>query len=346
MMAGRGSSTGDAAGGPARHIPVLRDRVVELLAPRPGGIYVDGTFGAGGYAGALLESGCRVLAIDRDPAAVTAGQSMVDDADGRLELVEGRFSELDRIADRAGLAPVDGVALDVGVSSMQLDEAERGFSFAQEGPLDMRMGGDGPTAADVVNTMDEADLARVIFVLGEERRSRAVARALVRQRRTAPFATTRALADAVERTVGRARDGIHPATRTFQALRIYVNSELQELAHGLGAAERVLKPSGRLAVVSFHSLEDRIVKRFLSERSGGRGTSRHLPEIAAEQPTFRLLSRRALRPDESECAANPRARSARLRAGERTEAPARPVDEQALGVPRLPSLETLARRLQ
>jgi 16S rRNA (cytosine1402-N4)-methyltransferase len=346
MMAGRGTSTEDAAGGPARHIPVLLDPVIDLLAPRSGGIYIDGTFGAGGYSRALLGAGCRVLGIDRDPAAVAAGRAMTGEFGNRLVLATGRFSELDALAAEAGMAPADGVALDIGVSSMQIDSAERGFSFMQDGPLDMRMGGDGPTAADVVNAMAEAELARVIFLLGEERRSRAVARAIAAARASGPIDTTARLAEIVARAVGRGHDGIHPATRTFQALRIYVNSELDELARGLGAAERALKPGGRLAVVSFHSLEDRIVKRFLAARSGAGGGSRHLPEREAEAPTFRLLTRKPVRPGDSEIRLNPRARSARLRGGERTEAPARAPDPAALGVPSVPALDSLPRRLQ
>lgn len=339
MMAGRGEPIGDAAGGPARHVPVLLGEVVEAIAPRDGGVYVDGTFGAGGYARAILAAAdCRVIGIDRDPDALEAGRAIAGEYGGRLRLVEGRFSELDRLAADEGVEAADGVALDIGVSSMQLDEAARGFSFTRDGPLDMRMGRTGPSAADIVNAMPEGDLARLIFVLGEERRSRAVARAIGRARAERPIATTRELAEIVARAVGPSRDGRNPATRTFQALRIYVNGELAELAEGLGAAERILRVGGRLAVVSFHSLEDRIVKRFLAERGREARPSRHMPDLPATPPTFRLLGRGAITPGEAEIAANPRARSARLRAAERTAAPARPVDARALGVPSLPQL--------
>ncbi|WP_436637904.1 16S rRNA (cytosine(1402)-N(4))-methyltransferase RsmH [Microbaculum sp. FT89] len=336
MMAGRGGPSEDTAGGPARHIPVLLSDVLDVIAPKPGGIYIDGTFGAGGYTRGILDAAdCRVIAIDRDPSAIRAGQAMVADYRGRLGLVEGRFSELDRLAAGAGVEAADGVALDVGVSSMQIDTPERGFSFIQDGPLDMRMGGDGPSAADIVNTMAEGDLARLIFTLGEERKSRAVARAIGRARADTPIATTGELAEIVARAVGPLRDGKHPATRTFQALRIHVNGELSELAEGLAAAERILKEGGRLAVVSFHSLEDRIVKRFLAERSQVQRGSRHMPEVRAEAPTFKLITRHPVGASEEEIAANPRARSARLRGAERTGAPARPIDPAALGVPRL-----------
>jgi 16S rRNA (cytosine1402-N4)-methyltransferase len=337
MMAGRGEPFEGTAGGPARHIPVLLSEVLDVIAPKAGGIYIDGTFGAGGYTRAILEAAdCRVIAIDRDPTAISAGQTMATDFSGRLALVEGRFSELDAIAEGQGIDRADGVALDVGVSSMQLDQAERGFSFMQDGPLDMRMGADGPSAADIVNTMAEGDLARLIFTLGEEKKSRAVARAIGRARADTPISTTGELAEIVARAVGPLRDGKHPATRTFQALRIYVNGELSELAEGLAAAERILKEGGRLAVVSFHSLEDRIVKRFLAERSKVAQGSRHMPEVKAEAPTFKLLTRHAISASDDETAANPRARSARLRGAERTDAPARAIDAAALGVRRLP----------
>src|SRR5579884_2023835 len=270
MTEGRdGSPVGS---GPARHVPVLRDRAIEFLDVRAGGIYIDGTFGAGGYTRAILAAGaCRVIGIDRDPIALASGKALVEEAHGRLILVEDRFSRLDAIARNCGYDEVDGVVLDVGVSSMQLDRAERGFSFRLDGPLDMRMSGEGPSAADVVNAASERDLAAIIHVLGEERFSRPIARAIVRAREQTPITTTRRLADIVAGVV-RAKPGdIHPGTRTFQALRIAVNDELGELAHALIAAERILRPGGRLVVVSFHSLEDRIVKTFLAARSETRG---------------------------------------------------------------------------
>ena len=315
----------------ARHIPVLLQPVLAALRPIDGGIYVDGTFGAGGYATALLAAArCRVYGIDRDPAAIAVGRALAEVAAGRLELLEGRFADMPALLDAAGVAVVDGVALDLGVSSMQLDQAERGFSFREDGPLDMRMSGRGTSAAEVVNQTEERELADIIFKFGEERHSRRVARAIVRARIQTPITRTLQLAEIVAGTVPR-DPGLHPATRTFQALRIYVNDELGELARGLAAAERLLKPSGRLAVVSFHSLEDRLVKRFLLMRSGeAPRPSRHAPASAATmRPSFRLLSRSAVRPTTAEIAANPRARSARLRAAERTEAPPMTLDEAA-----------------
>ncbi len=311
-----------------------------MLKPRDGGIYVDATFGAGGYSRAILgAAGTRVIGIDRDRSAVTAGFDLVDRSDGRLTLVEDRFSNLAEICAAQGVDLVDGVVMDVGVSSMQLDEADRGFSFRLGGPLDMRMGRDGPTAADVIAKASEADLANIIYIFGEERHSRGVARAIVAARKQAPIATTRALADIVAKVV-RAKPGeIHPATRTFQAVRIFVNEELDELHLALAAAERVLKPGGRLAVVSFHSLEDRIVKNFLVERAKAGGGSRHLPVIAQAAPSFHILTKRPVTPDEDEVAANPRARSAKLRAAERTEAPA----QRAAALPAWPTLAAVMR---
>jgi 16S rRNA (cytosine1402-N4)-methyltransferase len=326
-----------AAAGQAPHVPVLLRQVLDYLAPGDGGVYIDGTFGAGGYARAILgAAGTRVIGIDRDATAIGGGQCLVAASAGRLKVVEGRFADLDALAAGAGAEAVDGVVLDLGVSSMQLDTPGRGFSFRHDGPLDMRMGGDGPSAADVVAAASERDLADIIYNLGEERHSRAVARAIVAARRERPIKTTGALADVVSRIV-RGRPGdIHPATRTFQALRLFVNDELHELEDGLTAAERVLRPGGRLVVVSFHSLEDRIVKTFLAGRSGsGGGGSRHLPEIMPEAATFRTLTRRPVTPDDVETAENPRARSAKLRAAERTNAPARTGADVAL--PRLPS---------
>jgi 16S rRNA (cytosine1402-N4)-methyltransferase len=306
-----------------RHVPVLGREGVEILKPREGGVYVDATFGAGGYSRAILEvGGTRVVGIDRDRTAIAGGFDLVDRSEGRLTLVEDRFSHLGEICAEMGLETVDGVVMDVGVSSMQLDEAERGFSFRLDGPLDMRMADSGPTAADVVAKVSESELADIIYIFGEERHSRRVARAIVAARKEAPIATTRALADIVSRVVRAKPNDIHPATRTFQALRIFVNEELDELQLALEAAERVLKPGGRLVVVSFHSLEDRIVKNFLVERGKSGGGSRHLPERASVPPSFDLLTRRPVIPGEQEIADNPRARSAKLRAAERNAAPA------------------------
>ena len=293
MMTGRGVEPPDVAGGLARHIPVLVRPVVEHLDIRAGGLYIDGTFGAGGYT-------------------------------------------------RAILAAADGVVLDLGVSSMQLDSAERGFSFRLDGPLDMRMEQHGPSAADVVAAASERTLADIIFTLGEERHSRAVARAIVRARAETPIRTTGQLADIVARVVRTRPGDIHPATRTFQALRLFVNDELGELARGLMAGERILKPGGRLVVVSFHSLEDRMVKTFLAARAGTRAGSRHLPQVAARPASFTILTKRPVGPDEAEVASNPRARSAKLRAAERTSAPADSTDRPAL--PRLPSLIDVLRK--
>ena len=338
-----GSDSAAVAGGPARHLPVLARPAVGWLGVRSGGVYVDATFGAGGYTRAILATpGARVIGIDRDPAAVAAGPAVAAEARDRLLVFEERFSNLATILSRAEISAADGVVFDLGVSSMQLDAPGRGFSFRFEGPLDMRMGREGPSAADVVAHASERDLAAIIATLGEERHARAVARAIVRARQERPIATTRALADLVGGVV-RARAGaIHPATRTFQALRIFVNDELAELAHGLAAAERVLRPGGRLVVVAFHSLEDRIVKNFFAERSRPPAGSRHRPEIPPTPPTFRVLTRRPQTPDDAELAANPRARSAKLRAGERTEAAPRAAPIAPL-LPRLPALADVVR---
>jgi 16S rRNA (cytosine1402-N4)-methyltransferase len=322
----------------SRHIPVLGREAVESLNPHQGGIYVDATFGAGGYSRAILEvGGTRVIGIDRDRSAIAGGFELVDRSEGRLTLVEDRFSHLAEVCTAQGIDAVDGVVMDVGVSSMQLDEAGRGFSFRLDGPLDRRRGARGPTAADVVARASEAELADIIYVFGEERHSRRVARAIAAARKEAPIATTRALADIVARVVRSKPGDIHPATRTFQALRIFVNEELDELHLALEAAEQVLKPGGRLAVVSFHSLEDRIVKTFLVERSTTGGGSRHLPELTSAPPSFHLLTRRPVIPGEQEIAVNPRARSAKLRAAERTAAPA----HASAGLPAWPRLSDL-----
>ncbi|WP_294389532.1 16S rRNA (cytosine(1402)-N(4))-methyltransferase RsmH [uncultured Sphingomonas sp.] len=300
-----------------RHIPVLLKEVIAGLAPQAGEIHVDGTFGAGGYTRALLAAGATVVAFDRDPDAIAEGQPLVAESDGRLQLVPDVYSRLaEELAER-GIDAVDGVTLDVGVSSMQLDRADRGFSFQADGPLDMRMGQSGTSAADFVNTAEEAEIADVLFHLGEERQSRRVARAIVAAR---PITRTGELAQVVRKALGyREHDKKDPATRTFQAIRIHVNRELGELEDGLAAAERVLKPGGRLAIVSFHSLEDRIVKRFLKDRSSAPAGSRHLPEIAHAPASFDAVAK-PVRAGEGELARNPRSRSATLRVARRTAA--------------------------
>jgi 16S rRNA (cytosine1402-N4)-methyltransferase len=304
----------------APHTPVLLAEVLEALAPRPGALIVDGTFGAGGYARAFLERGAEVAAFDRDPAARVYAAALVPA--GRLRLSQDRFSTM---AQHLGEAAADGVALDLGVSSMQLDEPARGFSLMRDGPLDMRMGDEGPTAAELVNEASPGELARIFRVYGEERQARRIAGAIVRRRTEQPFTHTLDFAAVVERALGGRRGArLHPATRVFQALRIAVNAELDELEQGLVAAERVLKAGGRLAVVSFHSLEDRIVKTFLTERAGRvPGGSRHAPPLAkGPAPSFELIFNGAHGPTDAEAAANPRARSAKLRAAVRTAAPA------------------------
>jgi 16S rRNA (cytosine1402-N4)-methyltransferase len=317
----------------APHVPVLIGAILRICGPIRG-TWLDGTLGAGGYARALLEAGAdRVIGLDRDPLALSMAQEWGKPWGDRLRLVQGRFSDLDTLAGE----PLDGVALDLGVSSMQLDTPERGFSFMRDGPLDMRMSQDGPSAADIVAEASEAQLADILYNFGEERASRRIAKAIVRARTEAPVATTAALARIVESCLPRPKPGqSHPATRSFQALRIAVNAEFQELLRGLEAAERALRPGGRLAVVTFHSMEDRVVKRFLQQAAGQAGTAnRHAPETEVQAARFRLLSRRAIDPDDAEVAANPRARSARLRAAERLDVPARPADAGALGLPGL-----------
>jgi 16S rRNA (cytosine1402-N4)-methyltransferase len=322
-----------------QHVPVLLNEVIGALQPHDDGVYVDGTFGAGGYARAMLErADCRVLAIDRDRDAVAAGAAMVAAYNGRLMLAHGRYAAMADHLSEQGIDRVDGVALDLGVSSMQIDQPARGFSFSTDGPLDMRMDQSGPSAADVVNHFKQAEIADILFRLGEERRARAIARAIVQHRSDRPFARTRELADLVSAIVGPkgGKRKIHPATRSFLALRLYVNGELPELAQGLAAAERVLRPGGRLAVVTFHSLEDRIVKRFFRQRQVPPARpSRHLPETPddAPAPSFKRIAGGEATPSADETAVNPRARSARLRAGERTDAPALALDMAALGVP-------------
>lgn len=315
------------------HVPVMLAEVVDALAPRAGATFVDGTFGAGGYARALLEAAeCRVVAFDRDPEAIERGRALVERFGDRLTLVQGRFGDMAAGLAALGVVAVDGVAFDLGVSSPQIDQAGRGFSFRLDGPLDMRMTpGQGRDAADLVNSLGEAELADIFFHLGEERLARRVARGVVAARALGRITTTGALAEIVRRAVPRSKDGIDPATRSFQGLRIAVNDELGELDRGLAAAEGALAPGGRLVVVSFHSLEDRRVKAFLRERSGeAAAPSRHAPAAPSPRaPTFRIITRRPLPPGDAEAARNPRARSAKLRAAIRTEAPAWPVAEAA-----------------
>ena len=325
----------------SRHVPVLLAEVLDHLKPQNDETYVDGTFGAGGYTRALLDhANCAVIAIDRDPGAIADGLDMVLDYAPRLTLIEGRFGDMERVLNAAGAGEVDGIVLDIGVSSMHLDEADRGFSFMRDGPLDMRMGGSGPTAADVLAQAEESDIADILYYLGEERRSRAIARAIVKRREELPLTRTLELAELVGRVLGhRKSDPKHPATRTFQALRIYVNDELGELAEGLVAAEKLLKPGGRLVVVTFHSLEDRIVKRFFASRCGkvDQG-SRHQPvkNVPQINPSFQFVNRRPVSPDERETDGNPRARSAKLRAVRRTDAASWDGDtSDELKIPRL-----------
>ena len=306
----------------APHIPVLLDEVIHALAITPGAEIVDGTFGAGGYSEAILAGGARVYAFDRDPDALSGGADLAGRSGGALRLYSACFSDLDEALIADGITEVDGVVLDIGVSSMQLDRAERGFSFQKDGPLDMRMAQDGMTAADFVNEAEEADIADIIYRYGEEHRSRRIAREIVAAR---PIITTAQLATIVRKAVGH-KPGApkDPATRAFQAIRIHINRELDELTDGLEAAERMLKPGGRLAVVTFHSLEDRIVKQFLRRRSGAEGVgSRHIPTVtdAGPVPTFEKADK-AVRPSEAEINRNPRARSATLRSATRTSAPA------------------------
>lgn len=305
----------------APHIPVLLDEVVAAIAPAEGMSIIDATFGAGGYSRALLDSGARVYAFDRDPNAIRDGQAMVAEFDGRLSLHPERFAQMREEMERIGVPQVDAVVMDIGVSSMQLDQAERGFAFSSDGPLDMRMSQDGESAADFLNTAEESAIADVLYQYGEERQSRRVARAIVAAR---PLETTGEFARVVRRALGyKPHDKKDPATRSFQAVRIHVNDELGELRAGLAAAELLLKEGGVLAVVSFHSLEDRLVKRFFKEASGaGRAVSRHLPgEIPGPAPTFAKVSK-AIRPSEAEIARNPRSRSSTLRHAIRTSAPA------------------------
>jgi 16S rRNA (cytosine1402-N4)-methyltransferase len=328
------------------HVPVLLNEVVRALAPRAGEVHLDGTFGGGGYARAILSrANITLLAIDRDPTAIARAEELAETGLNVVPL-PGCFGEMEALTGAAGFEALDGITLDLGVSSFQIDEAGRGFSFQQDGPLDMRMGGHGPSAADAVAQLSESELADVIYHLGEEREARRIAKFIVLRRREIMFKRTLDLAETVERALGGRRGArVHPATKTFQALRIFVNDELGELARALSACERLLKPGGRLAIVTFHSLEDRMVKAFLRSRAGLEGAgSRHMPEIEdGPAPSFELSPKKAIEPSTSEVSANPRARSARLRVAIRTEAPAR--DESVptgLSLPSLDSLEAAA----
>ena len=316
----------------APHVPVLLRPLLKAVAP-VGGTWVDGTFGAGGYARGLLEAGAdKVIGIDRDPLAHEMAEPWRGQYGDRLELVVGNFADMDEVAPE-----VDGVVLDLGVSSMQLDRAERGFSFQKDGPLDMRMAQSGESAAELVNRLDETTLADVLYTYGEERASRRIARAIVKAREEQPIETTARLSSIVESCLPRPKPGqSHPATRSFQALRIAVNDEYGALWRGLMAAERVLKPGGWLCVVTFHSVEDRMVKRFLQSRSGRlNAVSRHAPVVETEAPQFETVTRKAVGPDADELAANPRARSARLRIGRRTDAAPGDVGADTLNMPQL-----------
>ena len=307
------------------HQPVMLNEVLASLQPRDNALYIDATFGRGGYTRAILNSAdCNVMAIDRDPDAIAAGQSLVNEMNGRFSLKEGPFSALAEIAQAEGHEKVDGIVFDLGLSSPQLDEAERGFSFRHDGPLDMRMEKSGDDAADFVNSADEAEIAHVIWMYGEERASRRIARAIVKARQEAPITRTKELAKLVHSVMPRPKPGqIDPATRTFQGIRIHVNGELDEIEAAMIAAEKMLKPDGRLVVVSFHSLEDRIIKTFMLKRSGqGPRPSRHLPDIEMAPASFSLPSRKPVLPSEAETEQNPRARSAKLRLAVRTDAPA------------------------
>ncbi|MBV8090940.1 MAG: 16S rRNA (cytosine(1402)-N(4))-methyltransferase RsmH [Alphaproteobacteria bacterium] len=331
--AGCRRSVGPVQEGGAGHVPVLLDPVLEILAPRDGAVYVDATFGAGGYAEALLEAAdCRIFAIDRDPDAVTRGRVLAKRHGGRLTVIEGLFGQMRRLLAPLAPGPIAGIVFDLGVSSVQLDTPERGFSFRFGGPLDMRMSRQGETAADLIASLSEDELTRLIHELGQERFARRVSRAIKAAERRRAVLTTSELAEIVRSVVPKSESGQDPATRTFQALRIAVNNELGELERGLIAAEQLLAPGGRLAVVSFHSLEDRVVKQFLQQRSGqAPRASRHAPDaVAALATSFELFGRRAVRPSAAEIARNPRARAARMRAARRTTAPACPADADHL----------------
>lgn len=304
------------------HTSVLKREVIELLAPRSGGLYVDGTFGAGGHSRAILEAAdCRVIGMDRDHHVTRFAKKLISDFPGRFGFTEGRFGDMESIVTGLGVGNVDGVLLDLGVSSMQIDTPRRGFSFMNDGPLDMRMEDEGNDARFLVNHADEEDLAAIIFKYGDERFSRRIARAIVSARIEQEITRTSELADIIEKAVGRYDDSIHPATRTFQALRIWVNDELEQVVSGLHAIEKVLAPGGRAAIITFHSGEDVIVKKFFAERSGNiPSPSRHVPMLPSQEikPLFTLVNKKAIRPTDEEVALNPRSRSAKLRVVERT----------------------------
>ena len=314
---------------PHPHISVMLDEVLAALNLQAGEVYVDGTFGAGGYSEAILQAAdCTLIALDRDPNVAPHVARLSQRFGAQFNFISGCFGDLSDLLEDNGIGKLDGLVLDLGVSSMQLDEAERGFSFMRDGPLDMRMSQDGISAADVVNEFDAADIAQILFVYGDERRSRAIARAIIERRDISPIIRTSELVDVITSVLGPHRGkGSHPATRTFQALRIFVNDELGELLNGLIAAENCLVPGGRLVVVTFHSLEDRLVKKFFTSRSGQGGQgSRHMPAVAEVAPSFTLLSRKGQVATDGEVAINPRSRSARMRGAVRTEAPAWPAD--------------------
>jgi 16S rRNA (cytosine1402-N4)-methyltransferase len=345
MNAGRGDMSHIADGGLTRHVPVLREEILAALAPRQDGVYLDATFGAGGYSQAILSiPGTKVLALDRDPTAIAAAQDLVAEFEG-LSLAQARFSELERVAQSRGIVSFDGIVFDIGVSSMQLDQAARGFSFRHDGPLDMRMDCEGQSAADIINGADEAELADILYHFGEERASRRIAKAIVAARAQGPIATTSRLAEIIARAAPGRPGAIHPATRSFQALRIAVNDELGELVNGLLAAERMLKPGGRLVAVTFHSLEDRIVKQFFAARSGrGEAVSRPLPgEPQRPTPTFALAGRQPIEAAAAESERNPRARSAKMRFATRTAAPARAADPSLVQLSHLPRMKPRGR---
>ncbi len=343
-MTGRSNGMPEAPGGLARHVPVLLAEALDALAVKPGGRYLDGTFGAGGYTRALLERDptLQVLALDRDPTAILGGFDLVEQAGGRLKLVEAEFGDLADVATARGFAPLDGIVLDIGVSSRQIDDAERGFSFRHDGPLDMRMaagpGAAGRSAADIVNHSSEAELADIFHFYGEERRARAVARTIVEARRRQSITRTGELAALIATVVRTEPGGINPATRSFQGLRIAVNDELGELLRALVAAETVLAPGGRLSVVTFHSLEDRIVKQFMASRAGRKpAASRHLPLAETQTPSFTLIGRCPILPSPSEIRTNPRARSAKLRIAERTGGAVMTLEDDLAALASLPT---------